>query len=287
MDSTVMTMEASMERKKLVTGETAPFCPDPLQLKPAKTQEEPQELPESSTSMGVCYPKCMGSGDDTLVSITQAKRSANNNTTAALYETELITKMQTFDLEELGLSAAAQPKKQEKGIVVDYEDSDGEHPELRDQAATCAPSACGPVLTTADGRPSRRRSRCGSDLRGKSVIFETSDPAATSSSTTDAEEDERCSKVHKLCMCEVKLHRSLESCWLVSSGHVYDVTGLVTAHPGGVRSILRKAGGPDCARDMKFHTKKARKMMEKCFIGKLQQCGDDVDCSGEGNCSIM
>eukprot|EP00644_Phytophthora_capsici_P009344 jgi/Phyca11/15378/fgenesh1_pg.PHYCAscaffold_13_\ len=259
MDSTVMTMEASMERKKLVTGETAPFCPDPLQLKPAKTQEEPQELPESSTSMGVCYPKCMGSGDDTL----------------------------TFDLEELGLSAAAQPKKQEKGIVVDYEDSDGEHPELRDQAATCAPSACGPVLTTADGRPSRRRSRCGSDLRGKSVIFETSDPAATSSSTTDAEEDERCSKVHKLCMCEVKLHRSLESCWLVSSGHVYDVTGLVTAHPGGVRSILRKAGGPDCARDMKFHTKKARKMMEKCFIGKLQQCGDDVDCSGEGNCSIM
>ncbi|POM79533.1 Nitrate reductase [Phytophthora palmivora] len=88
-------------------------------------------------------------------------------------------------------------------------------------------------------------------------------------------------------MCEVKLHRSLESCWLVCSDQVYDVTGLVTAHPGGVRSILRKAGGPDCARDMKFHTKKARKMMEKCFIGKLQQCGDDVDCSGDANCSIM
>jgi cytochrome b involved in lipid metabolism len=68
---------------------------------------------------------------------------------------------------------------------------------------------------------------------------------------------------------------------------VYDVTGLVTSHPGGVRSILRKAGGPDCARDMKFHTKKARKMMEKCFIGKLQQCGDDVECAGEANCSIM
>ncbi|KAL3660736.1 hypothetical protein V7S43_014139 [Phytophthora oleae] len=287
MDSAVMTMESMMERsKKLVTGETAPFCPDLLQLKSTKTQE-PQSADPSSISMGACYPKCMGSGDDTLVLPGAQDKRTITSTTAALYETELVSRMQTFDLEELGLAAASQSKKQEKGIVVDYEDSDEEHPEPRDQAATCAPSACAPVLTSADGRPSRRRSRCGSDLRGKSVIFETADPTATSSSDTDAEEDERCSKVHKLCMCEVKLHRSLESCWLVSGSQVYDVTGLVTAHPGGVRSILRKAGGPDCARDMKFHTKNARKMMEKCFIGKLQQCGDDVDCSGEGNCSIM
>ncbi|KAG7376984.1 hypothetical protein PHYPSEUDO_012362 [Phytophthora pseudosyringae] len=311
----VMTMAqlapSTSSSKKLLlqataTGETAPFCPDPLAaLRPEKTRAPPQELPvgerPASTAMGACYPKCMGAGDEQLVLPgARAKRAAPTATDATLYEAELVAEMRTFDLEELGLAAASQAARgqQEKSIVVDYEDSDGEHPEPRDQAAACAPSACAPVLTggadSSYARLGRRRSRCGSaeaaaagSLKGKSVIFAQDGKASPGTSDTDAEEDGRCSRVHKLCMCEVKLHRALESCWLVSSGQVYDVTGLVTSHPGGVRSILRKAGGPDCARDMKFHTKKARKMMEKCFIGKLQQCGDDVDCSGEANCSIM
>ncbi|KAG2523439.1 hypothetical protein JM18_004756 [Phytophthora kernoviae] len=224
-------------------------------------------------------------------------------------QAELVAKMKTFDLEELGLTAVS-VVKEEKRLVVDYEDNYGDHLELRNDSATCAPDACGLLEDKAltglseevvcSGRLSRRRSRHGSDmasaptssLRGKSVIFEqgvkTEEPVSPSTSATDEEEETtRCSKVHKLCLCEVQLHRSMESCWLVSSGQVYDVTGLVTAHPGGTRSILRKAGGPDCTRDMKFHTKKARKMMEKCFIGKLQACGDEVDCSGEANCNIM
>ncbi|KAG6967147.1 hypothetical protein JG688_00006452 [Phytophthora aleatoria] len=312
----VMTMEQlAPSKKKLlllatkceaIAGETPSggFCPDPVLFPAEKAQGLSVCEDPASSSMGACYPKCMGTGDDQLVLPgVQTKRPAAAAMDRTLYEAELVTKMQTFDLEELGLAAASQAsqKRQEKSIVVDYEDSDGEHLELRHQAATCAPSACAPVLTGGEsnnGRHARRRSRCGSSevaatgsLRGKSVIFEhnikSAEPSSPNTSDTDAEEEMRCSKVHKLCMCEVKLHRSLESCWLVCSSQVYDVTGLVTAHPGGVRSILRKAGGPDCARDMKFHTKNARKMMEKCFIGKLQQCGDDVDSSGEANCSIM
>ncbi|KAG6583281.1 Nitrate reductase [Phytophthora cinnamomi] len=259
--------------------------------------------------MGACYPMCMGAGEDPqLLPGVQAKRPVGAD--ASSYEAALASKMQTFDLEELGLAAAPQlshshsHSQPPKSIVVDYEDSDGEHPEPRGQAAAaCAPSACGPLtggvaaVDSSNGRLARRRSRGASmdgALRGKSVIFDqeakATEPASPATTDSDAEEgaaEARCSKVHKLCMCELKLHRSLESCWLVSSGQVYDVTGLVTAHPGGVRSILRKAGGPDCARDMKFHTKNARKMMEKCFIGKLQPCGDDVDCSGDATCSIM
>ncbi|UIZ28828.1 hypothetical protein KXD40_007227 [Peronospora effusa] len=246
-----------------------------------------------SSVMDKCYPKCMNLEEDELLQQPGNATQKSETKSFLVNEVEL---MRTFDLEELGLATALQASQlQEKSIVVDYEDSDGDRVGLQDQAAaTCVLSACGPLIDSAvatessNERLARRRSRCGSlemlSLKGKSVIFQQNIPSLSNIST---DEEMRCSKVHKLCMCEVKLHRSLESCWLVSSGQVYDVTGLITVHPGGIRSILRKAGGPDCARDMKFHTKKARKMMEKCFIGKLEQCGDNVDCVSEGNCSVM
>lgn len=245
----------------------ANFCPDPVGFcsdpKRTLSRSVPTPSPPPCDRMGSCYAKCM---EPDAASLT-TKRV--NKAAAA---------MQTLDLEELHTTAVeAEP---ERRLVVDYEDSDGEHPQPRESGAGCAPQACG-LLEEATA--TRRRSRAGSDLKGKSTVFE----AESSASATDEEEEPaRCSAVHKLCMCEVQLHRSLESCWMVCSDQVYDVTGLVTSHPGGVRSILRKAGGPDCARDMKFHSKKARKMMEKCFIGKLQPCGD-VECADDGACSIM
>lgn len=129
--------------------------------------------------------------------------------------------------------------------------------------------------------------------RGKSIIFEhekvvPQEPISPSTETEGSEDGElRCSPVHKLCLCEVRLHKTKASCWLVANNQVYDVTGIMDVHPGGPRSILRKAGGPDCTQDMKFHTKKARKMLEKCFIGKLQPCGEDPEENTGANCSIM
>nr|CCA23761.1 hypothetical protein THAPSDRAFT_30887 [Albugo laibachii Nc14] len=98
----------------------------------------------------------------------------------------------------------------------------------------------------------------------------------------------RCSGLHKLCLCEVRNHRGMDSCWIVSKNNVYDVTGLILAHPGGTKSILRKAGGVDCTKDMNFHSKRARKTLEKCFIGKLESCGDSNTVSdSQRACSIM
>lgn len=211
-------------------------------------------------------------------------------------------------------------------IVVDYEDALDADDEQQTQIhqtpmstprrsrqnsiADCARDACGPLgkasvhapaaddslfdLKTAPLTPGRRRSS-RNDSSSKTLVFEPLDAAKHRSfepaspltdSTAESDDDERCTRAPKLCLCEVKRHKTRDSCWLVAGMQVYDVTGIVDVHPGGARSLLRKAGGPDCTQDMKFHTKNARKMLEQCFIGKLQPCGD-VQERPDTNCSIM
>uniref|UniRef100_A0AAV1V5A0 Cytochrome b5 heme-binding domain-containing protein n=1 Tax=Peronospora matthiolae TaxID=2874970 RepID=A0AAV1V5A0_9STRA len=305
MNASVMTDDpppfCTKNKPPLLTAEPhATFRPD-LVLFPAVRSPLPvSDKTVASTFVSTtdtCYPKCMDTEKNELFieASIQSPKAATTDTESTTCQVE---PEQTIDLEELGLDVAVQTGQQQgESIIVDYEDSDGDRVELRDKASACTPSACGPLTSSvaaADDWNSsrggaRRRSRCSSSemtvsMQKTCLLYQQEDVEV---SEADAEEESRCSKVLKLCMCEVKLHRSLESCWLVSSGQVYDVTGLVIAHPGGVRSILRKAGGPDCARDMKFHTKSARKMMEKCFIGKLEQCGEDVDCGGDANCNVM
>lgn len=41
---------------------------------------------------------------------------------------------------------------------------------------------------------------------------------------------------------EVAKHDTRNSCWVVVEGNVYDVTGFLESHPGGVSSILKYAG---------------------------------------------
>lgn len=124
---------------------------------------------------------------------------------------------------------------------------------------------------------------------GKTTQHEPLSPSTdtdSSASDEEPEHDHRCSNTAKLCLCEVKRHTTTASCWLVVNQRVYDVTSLLDAHPGGARSLLRKAGGQDCDRDMKFHSSLARRMLEHYFVGKLQPCGEAVD-EGDSNCSIM
>ncbi|DAZ92544.1 TPA: hypothetical protein N0F65_012774 [Lagenidium giganteum] len=196
----------------------------------------------------------------------------------------------------------------------------------------CSAAACKPLEIAAVASPNpaednneapvsasrqRRRSRTGSltgnqqqplsSRRGKTTIIQSTSvsvednrsvvqPASEDSSYKKAQTEEaepgRCSTTRKLCLCEVQLHKSAESCWLVANKSVYDVTGLLSFHPAGLKSILRKAGGPDCTQDMKFHSKGARKLLEQCFIGKLQPCGDEgagaADDRGlNASCTIM
>lgn len=71
---------------------------------------------------------------------------------------------------------------------------------------------------------------------------------------------------------EIAKHNSINDCWIISDGHVYDCTTIVKIHPGGVNSILRKAGGiHDCSEDMALHSKNARQnYWEPCRIGRVE-----------------
>lgn len=203
------------------------------------------------------------------------------------------------------------PERSRTGLLKDGS-IDGSGKAVVDGASSgdCAPEACNPLdalsfeeLAIEDTRIPRPRLGSTSQpktpsRRGKSVVLSsaTEPPAKVSKPVEEKKKKqqepdealERCSTMHKLCLCEVRLHKSRESCWLVANNSVYDVTGLVDSHPAGPRSIMRKAGGPDCTKDMKFHSKAARKMLEKCFIGKLAPCGEDpTEADGPAACTIM
>lgn len=45
-----------------------------------------------------------------------------------------------------------------------------------------------------------------------------------------------------LSMAEVAKHNNANSCWMVISGKVYDVTQTIGAHPGGAGTILQSCG---------------------------------------------
>ena len=50
------------------------------------------------------------------------------------------------------------------------------------------------------------------------------------------------SSVTMLSWEEVSKHNSIDSCWVVIRGILYDVTAFLDDHPGGARSILRYGG---------------------------------------------
>lgn len=74
-------------------------------------------------------------------------------------------------------------------------------------------------------------------------------------------------------MCQVRRHNHAGSAWLVAGDTIYDATPYVSSHPGGVESILKKAGGAqDCSRDLQFHSAFGKHMFKKYEIGKLRPC---------------
>ena len=68
---------------------------------------------------------------------------------------------------------------------------------------------------------------------------------------------------------EVATHNTVNSCWIISKGKVYDVTSWLIYHPGGSESILKKAG-TDCSFDFDFHSKNGHKYWKQYQIGKLK-----------------
>ncbi|CAB1100803.1 unnamed protein product [Ectocarpus sp. CCAP 1310/34] len=83
-------------------------------------------------------------------------------------------------------------------------------------------------------------------------------------------------------LCEVRRRNITGACWVVSQGSVYDVTAALPDHPGGKRSVLKNAGGRDCAEDFFFHSRAAKKQWRQYRIGSLVACrGGEEDGTGE------
>ncbi|KFK28993.1 hypothetical protein AALP_AA7G074900 [Arabis alpina] len=73
-------------------------------------------------------------------------------------------------------------------------------------------------------------------------------------------------------MEEAATHNKQDDCWLVIDGKVYDVTSYMDDHPGG-DDVLLAATGKDATDEFEDagHSKSARELMEKYFIGELDE----------------
>lgn len=79
-----------------------------------------------------------------------------------------------------------------------------------------------------------------------------------------------------LTSAELAKHNSSNSCWLLISGKIYDVTTFLRQHPGGTSSIL-----PTCGTDATTayasrggtgsHSSSAYAMLDAYYIGNLNQ----------------
>lgn len=73
--------------------------------------------------------------------------------------------------------------------------------------------------------------------------------------------------------CELKRHRSLRSCWVIVDGAVYDVTDLLSVHPGGLQVLLQAAQqGEDCGAILDEHPPSARRILSNYRLGEYYEC---------------
>ncbi|KAJ7953934.1 cytochrome b5-like [Quillaja saponaria] len=72
-------------------------------------------------------------------------------------------------------------------------------------------------------------------------------------------------------MQEASKHKTKDDCWVVIDGKIYDVSSYLDEHPGGDDVVL-DATGRDATDDFEDagHSKSARELMEKYFIGELE-----------------
>ena len=73
--------------------------------------------------------------------------------------------------------------------------------------------------------------------------------------------------------CEVKQHDSEQDCWIVTRGEVFNATSVMSEHPGGRRSLVRRGGGAqDCDEDFDFHSQTAQRIWKRLQVARLVDC---------------
>jgi cytochrome b involved in lipid metabolism len=70
---------------------------------------------------------------------------------------------------------------------------------------------------------------------------------------------------------EVKKHNTIEDCWIVLNGNVYDVTKFLRSHPGGVKVIGYYAGQDATEVTNAFHKEfdRVEKWSKMYLIGRI------------------
>ncbi len=73
---------------------------------------------------------------------------------------------------------------------------------------------------------------------------------------------------------EIAEHKLADDCWMIISGKVYDLTGYLVAHPGGVDVVLPYCGGDGTAAFAtkgkspgKKHSQMAQEMLDQYYLG--------------------
>ncbi|KAK6731845.1 hypothetical protein RB195_007977 [Necator americanus] len=81
----------------------------------------------------------------------------------------------------------------------------------------------------------------------------------------------------EISLSEVEKHSTVESCWIVMEGKVYDVSKFLNEHPGGAEVIAELAGKDATASfEDVGHSKDAREMAKEYLIGKVQATTDCI-----------
>lgn len=79
-----------------------------------------------------------------------------------------------------------------------------------------------------------------------------------------------------LSLTELQKHNSNQSCWLLISGKIYDVTSYINSHPGGSQAITFSCGQDateafNTQGGQGSHSKSATAMLADFYIGDLNQ----------------
>ena len=88
-------------------------------------------------------------------------------------------------------------------------------------------------------------------------------------------------KTNEISMIEIRKHNTVDDVWIIAKNKVYNATPFMKIHPGGYKSIMRRAGGvKDCEEDFNFHSTNGRKVWQKYQIGIIEG-------TGKSSCQIM
>ena len=58
-------------------------------------------------------------------------------------------------------------------------------------------------------------------------------------------------------MEEVEKHNTINDCWIVSHGKVYDVSSFINKHPGG-KFVIKSHAGTEVSKHYNYHSKNIR-----------------------------